>query len=89
MSVPAGSRRPEPEATLPGAIPNPSLEIPASIGIPPLNVIGLVVTKVDLINALHVYIPQITDISRLDREHFLLRLVPLNTGEAGIGDLRD
>ncbi len=51
-----------------------SLAVPAAI--PPLNVCGLVVTKADLVAALRLYVPQLTDIAVLDGERFLLSLTP-------------
>ena len=51
--------------------------------LPPLALAGVVVTKGQLIKALQVYIPAITDIVLLDEkgEHFYLRF-----GEPSVGD---
>jgi hypothetical protein len=44
------------------------------LAIPPLNVSALVVTKADLVNALRIYVPQITDVAPLDGDRFVLGL---------------
>jgi len=48
--------------------------LPFGPAIPPLNVRGLVVNKADLIGALRLYVPQLTDLSVLDGDQFLLHL---------------
>lgn len=50
---------------------------PVGPAIPPLNVSGLVVTKSDLITALRIYVPQLTDLAPLSDETFLLSLRPI------------
>ncbi|MFN0072843.1 MAG: hypothetical protein ACKVVP_15265 [Chloroflexota bacterium] len=62
---------PAPSATLPGAAPA-SPEAPAPLA--PLVVSGLVVSRADLIQALRVYVPLLTDLSPLDDERYLLHL---------------
>lgn len=44
--------------------------------LPPLAVSALMVTKADLIAALRVYLPQISDIEALDGDCFLLSVGP-------------
>ncbi|MFN8637439.1 MAG: hypothetical protein U0893_26605 [Chloroflexota bacterium] len=49
-------------------------EAPAP-ALPPLTVSALLVTKADLISALRVYLPQLTDLEAIDGERFLLSVV--------------
>jgi hypothetical protein len=44
-------------------------------GLPPLAISALMVTKADLIAALRVYLPQLSDIQVIDGERFLLSVV--------------
>ncbi len=44
--------------------------------VPPLLITGLVVTKADLLAALRLYVPQVTDITPLDGERFVLSVAP-------------
>ena len=55
--------------------------VPVGPAISPLNVAGLVVTKVDLIAALRIYVPHLIDIALLDGERFVLSLATLVQGE--------
>jgi|GEM_PF-2356961 len=48
--------------------------LPVGPAIAPLNVRGLVVSKADLVGALRLYVPQLTDLSVLDGDQFLLHL---------------
>ena len=45
---------------------------PPAAPLPPLTVSALMVTKADLIAALRVYLPQLSDIEAIDGERFLL-----------------
>jgi hypothetical protein len=69
-----------PSAPLDGAVPGaPASSVtgsPDRPAIPPLVITGLVVTKADLLAALRLYVPQVTDISPLDGDRFLLGLRP-------------
>jgi hypothetical protein len=55
-----------------------ALLAPPSAGpaVPPLLITGLVVTKADLLAALRLYVPQVTDITALDGERFVLCVAP-------------
>jgi hypothetical protein len=46
------------------------------IHLPPLAVSALMVTKADLLVALRVYLPQLTDIEAISGDRFLLHLGP-------------
>lgn len=48
----------------------------APVPIPPLHVAAIVVAKSDLITALQIYVPQLTDVTVLDADRFLLSLAP-------------
>ncbi|MBI2316499.1 MAG: hypothetical protein HY534_01880 [Chloroflexi bacterium] len=48
----------------------------APVPIPPLHVAAVVVEKSDLIKALQIYVPQLTDVTVLDPDRFLLSLAP-------------
>lgn len=56
---------------------------PTGQSIPPLRMAGLVILKVDLIRALRVYVPQLSDVTALDGDAFMLRVtaaIPDNDG---------
>ena len=47
---------------------------PAGLALPPLTVSALMVTKADLIAALRIYLPHLSDIEMIDPERFLLSI---------------
>ncbi|MFN0073811.1 MAG: hypothetical protein ACKVVP_20215 [Chloroflexota bacterium] len=51
--------------------------------LPPLVVSGLVVQKADLLAALRVYVPQLTDLTVLDATRFVLQLAPADSASGG------
>jgi hypothetical protein len=55
-----------------GALVSTGQTEPAAPGLPPLAISALMVRKADLIVALRVYLPQISDIEAIDGERFLL-----------------
>ena len=61
--------RPQADVATPGqaAEPTPGL-------LPPLAVSALMVTKADLVAALRVYVPHLTDVEPIDGDRFLLTL---------------
>ena len=44
----------------------------SALALPPLTVSALMVTKADLIAALQVYLPHLTDVEAIDADRFLL-----------------
>lgn len=60
----------EPSGEVNGAAPPSS--VPSSPPLPPLTISALMVTKADLIAALRIYLPAISDLEAIDGDRFLL-----------------
>src|ERR1700754_2735110 len=56
---------------------------PAGLTLPPLTVSALMVTKTDLVAALRVYLPHLSDIEMIDAERFLLSIAGPHPSENG------
>ena len=55
---------------------------PPAIELPPLVYSALMVTKADLIAALRLFLPPLTDVEQLDGDRFLLSVGAVPTGES-------
>lgn len=65
--------------TMPDRISDPASESapakqPTPLALPPLTVSALMVTKADLIAALRIYLPHLSDIEMIDADRFLLSI---------------
>ena len=53
-----------------------AVSVPAPLQLPPLAISALMVTKADLIAALRVYLPHLSDLEAIDGDRFLLKVGP-------------